>query len=87
MFYERATKASGKPPPPYPCEFFCFGSHLYGGVNRPEVDGLEDVAVELGSLVRLEGQSHLDVRVREPLVFYFYNDDDSDGKMKTTNQK
>ena len=43
------------------------GTHLYGGVNGPEVNGLEDVAVQRGRLVRLEGQTHLDERVRESL--------------------
>lgn len=47
--------------------FFSLFFYLDGGVDGPEVDGLEDVPVELGGLVRLERQAHLDERVRESL--------------------
>ena len=63
-------------PPPLGAFFVVVFCHLYGGVNGPEVDGLEDIAVQLGGLVRLERQSHLDERVREPLFFFIHKKDD-----------
>lgn len=46
---------------------FFFFFYLDGGVDGPEVNGLEDVPVELAGLLRLERQAHLDESVREPL--------------------